>query len=207
MRFCLYFSVHCYPDGREVWQMCADGVLPRVAISRRSACSGLVEAKARGWEQGQVQALPVVYMKVGSGESPSSRNSPEQCHCSSPPSKTLTHVSGSRSYAKLGYLMPGAMPRARGEKVTAGVSLPQPRSRKAATPKRSHGSQCDEFQHFPKAGCCPQDEKDQGNAAVLMLQALCLCPPCSAPFIAPTVQGWVGGSRLCFTSQIQQRRS
>lgn len=142
-RFCLYFSVHCYPDGREAWRTCADRVLPRTAILCKSACSGLVETKPGGWEQGQVQALLVVYAKAGSGESRSSRNSPERCRCSRPSSKTLTHVSGSHSYAKLGSLTPGAVPRARGEEVTAGVSLPQPRSRKAATAQRSHGSQCD----------------------------------------------------------------
>lgn len=132
--FCLYFSAHCYPGIREAWETHAAWGLPRMTIPCRSACSGSVETKARGWEKGQVQALLVVYMKAGSGESPSSRNSPERCHCSSPSSKTLTHVSGSCSYAKLGYLMPGAMPRARGEEVTAGVSLPQPGRGKAATP-------------------------------------------------------------------------
>lgn len=49
--------------------MRANGVLPR-PVPCRSACSGLVETEARGWEQGQAQALLVVYMEAGSNESP-----------------------------------------------------------------------------------------------------------------------------------------
>lgn len=55
--------------------------------------------------------------------------------------------------------MPGAVPRARGEQVTVGVSLPQPRSRRAATAQCSLGSQCDWTPVFSRAWI--QGEKGQ----------------------------------------------
>lgn len=55
--------------------------------------------------------------------------------------------------------MPGAVPRARGEEVTVGVSLPQSRSRRAATAQCPHGSQCDWTPVFSKAWI--QGEKSQ----------------------------------------------
>lgn len=58
-----------------------------------------------------------------------------------------------------GYLMAGAVPRARGEEVTAGASLTHPRSRKVATAQHSYGFQCDRTPAFPKGWL--QEEKKQ----------------------------------------------
>lgn len=74
--------------------------------------------------------------------------------------------------------MPGAVPRARGEEVTVGVSLPQPRSKRAATVEWSHGSQCDWTPVFSKAWI--QGEKSQQARAT---QWSCCCKPtaCAVP--------------------------
>lgn len=105
---------------------------------------------ASGVGAGEVQTWPIVCMEPESCESPVSRHSPEpQLGLSSQP---LTQGSGSRSHTGLGYLIPGAGPRARCEEVMAGVNLPQPKARGRPL---AHGCQCDWARPCPRCwGAC-----------------------------------------------------
>lgn len=71
--------------------------------------------------------------------------------------------------------MPGAVPRAPGEEVTVGVSLPQPRSRRAVTAQCSHGSQCDWTPVFFKAWI-PGEKSWQGNTMLCCKPTACAIP-------------------------------